>query len=240
MAPAVADLEGGAKSKAYYQLIRFPRQQCKESLMSGLDAATFDAKDLIPQGDMDNRRVWKTAAGDMVTLYYFSKAQPFRATADELASIRAGSRRQASQYGGAIVEVELCAIGGLAEVREILKVPQKPTGMGYLGSLMIPLANTGYMVAVACPERGITGMRDMAIFAQLLDAGDVEFADGAQQPTNWMGDPYDPSITDPPARNRADDEKYDSLFPDHPLSRVRGLLRQIGNSFGISDQAKPG
>jgi hypothetical protein len=112
--------------------------------------------------------------------------------------------------------------------------------MGYLGSFMIPLANSGYMVSVACLERGITGTRDTAIFIRLLDAGDVEFAAGAQQPTNWMGDPYDPSITGPPARNRADDEKYDSLFPDHPLSRVRSLLRQIGNSFGISDQAKPG
>jgi hypothetical protein len=92
--------------------------------MPGIDAATFDAKDLTPQSNADNTRVWKTAAGDMVTLYYFSKPQAFRATADDLVSIRAGSRRQASQYGGAIVEVELCAIGGLAAVREILKVPR--------------------------------------------------------------------------------------------------------------------
>ncbi len=91
------------------------------------------------------------------------------------------------------------------------------------------------MVSVACLERGITGTRDTAIFVRLLDAGDVEFAAGAQQPTNWMGDPYDPSIAGPPARNRAD-----ALFQDHPLSRVRRLLRQIGNAFGISEQAKPG
>ena len=92
--------------------------------MPCIDAATFDAKDLTPQSNADNTRVWKTAADDMVTLYYFPKPQAFRATADDLASIRAGSRRQASQYGGAIVEVELCAIGGLAAVREILKVPR--------------------------------------------------------------------------------------------------------------------
>ena len=72
--------------------------------MPGIDAATFDAKDLTPQSNDGNTRVWTTAAGDMVTLYYFPKPQAFRATADDLASVRAGSRRQASQYGGAIVE----------------------------------------------------------------------------------------------------------------------------------------
>src|SRR5271163_506093 len=83
MAPAVADLAGGAKSKAHCRLIRFRQRQCKESPMPGIDAATFDAKDLTPQSNADNTRVWKTAAGDMVTLYYFSKPQAFRATADD-------------------------------------------------------------------------------------------------------------------------------------------------------------
>ena len=41
--------------------------------MPCIDAATFDAKDLTPQSNADNTRVWKTAAGDMVTLYYFPK-----------------------------------------------------------------------------------------------------------------------------------------------------------------------
>ena len=54
--------------------------------MPCIDAATFDAKDLTPQSNADNTRVWKTAAGDMVTLYYFSKPQAFRATADDLVS----------------------------------------------------------------------------------------------------------------------------------------------------------
>ncbi len=29
-----------------------------------------------------------------------------------------------------------------------------------------------------------------------------------------------------------------SLFPEHPLSRVRGLLRQIGGSVQIADELK--
>ena len=208
--------------------------------MRGLDAVTFDATKLTLQGDQGNSRSWLSAAGDMVTLYDLSKPADFRAIPADLETIRSKSRKQAAQYGGAIVEVELCEIGGMAAVREILKVPQKPTGMGYLGSFMLPCSDSAYLLAVACPERGLTGMRDTAIFAKLMQSGEVKFEEGNEQPTNWMRDPYDAAIVGPPARNRADDEAYDVLFPEHPLSRVRSLLRQIGTSLRISDEATGG
>jgi hypothetical protein len=208
--------------------------------MRGLDAVLFDATNLTLQGDEQNSRVWVTPEQDVVTLYDLHKPAGFQAIAADLASIRAKSRQQAAQYGGAIVEVELCEVAGLAAVREILKVPQKPTGMGYLGSFAIPLPKSAYLLTMACLERGITGTRDTAIFARLLQSGDVKFEDGNQQPIDWMQDPYDSSITGPPARNRADDEAYDGLFPDHPLSRVRRILAQIGNSMRMSDRADGG
>jgi hypothetical protein len=201
---------------------------------------TFDTTNLTLQGDRDNTRVWMSAAGDMVTLYDLSKPADFRAIAADLDFIRGKSRQQAAQYGGAIVEVELCEIGGRAAVREILKIPQKPTGMGYMGSFMLPFPGSAYFIVMACPERGITGVRDTAIFTKLMQSGEVKFPGDDAQPTHWMQDPYDPSITGPPARNRADDESYDSLFPDHPLSRVRSLLRQIGASLRFSDEATNG
>jgi hypothetical protein len=204
--------------------------------MRGLDAITFDTTGLTLRGDDRNSRIWMTDAGDLVTVYDLRKPPGFRAVADDLDSIRAASRRQAAAYGAAIVEVELCSVGGVAAVREILKVPQTPVGMGYLGSFMLPFAESGYLLSVACQERGLTGSRDTAVFARLIRSGEVKFEDGDTQPTNWMRDPYDPSITGPPARNRADDEAYDSLFPDHPLSRVRGLLRQIDNSLRIAHE----
>jgi len=205
--------------------------------MRGLDTITFDATGLTSQGDQQNKRVWTTAPGDMVTLYDLPKPAEYRAVAGNLEAIRAKSRQEATQYGGAIVEVDLCEIGGLAAVREILKIPQKPTGMAYLGSLMLPFPDSAYLLTVACPERGITGMRDMSIFAKLMQSGEVKLEEGAAQPTNWMQDPYDPSIQGPPARNRADDEAYDTLFPDHPLSRVRKLMRQLGGSLRIAGEA---
>jgi hypothetical protein len=95
-------------------------------------------------------------------------------------------------------------------------------------------------LSVAAREKGVTGMRDTAIFAKLMQSGEVAFGEDGESPKNWMADPYDPSIVGVPARNRADDAAYDSLFPDHPLSRVRVLLQQIETSLRISDPASPG
>jgi hypothetical protein len=208
--------------------------------MRGLNAVVFDTKNLRLQSDDGGTRVWVSDAGDTVTLYYLTKRQSLRAVPEELGSIRAASRLQAARYGGAIVEVDLRTLGGTAVVREIVKVPQSPAGMGYLGSFMIPLVDCGYFLSVAAREKGVTGMRDTAIFAKLMQSGEVAFGEDGESPKNWMGDPYDPSIVGVPARNRADDAAYDSLFPDHPLSRVRVLLQQIETSLRISDPASPG
>jgi hypothetical protein len=208
--------------------------------MGGLDAIVFDTKNLTLQSDDGGERVWVSGAGDVVTLYYLTKRQSLRAVPEELDSIRAASRQQAARYGGAIVEVDLCVLNGAAAVREILKMPQNPTGMGYFGSFSIPLADCGYLLSVAGREKGVTGMRDTAIFAKLMQSGEIAFGEEGDSPKNWMGDPYDASIVGVPARNRADDEAYDSQFPDHPLSRVRALLRQIESSLRISDLASPG
>jgi hypothetical protein len=234
----MGDLARSTERQAHRQLTKHSERQGKESLMRGLDSLNFDATNLTLQGDQDNARTWTTPTGDVVALYALGKQTEYRAVAADLDAIRARARQQASQYGGAIVEVELCDIGGVSAVREIVKIPQKPTGMGYMGSFALPMSECAYLISAACRERGITGVRDTAILAKLIQSGEIKFEDGAAGPVGWMQDPYDPSILGPPARNRADEEAYDSLFPEHPLSRVRGLLRQIGGSVQIADELK--
>jgi hypothetical protein len=206
--------------------------------MRSLDSVTFDANGLVPQGDDGNRRLWLTGDGNPVTLYYFSKPSPMSASPQNLDRWRAEMRESSIRRKGAIIEVELRTLDGCAAIHDIAKVPQTPFGMGYLGCVTLPFRDFGYMVAVACRERGITGMRDTAIFAELIRKGEVKLGDGSDHPVGWMQDPYDPSVATPPGRNRSDDERYDARFPDHPLSRVRQLLRQIESMLSLSDEAK--
>jgi hypothetical protein len=180
----------------------------------------------------------------VVTLYYLTKRQSLRAVPEELDSIRAASRQQAARYGGAIVEVDLCMLNGAAAVREILKIPDR---YGLFRLVVDPACRLrllavggGYLLSVPGREKGVTGVRDTAIFAKLMQSGEIAFEEEGDSSKNSMGDPYDPSIVGVPAGNRADDEAYDSQFPDHPLSRVRALMRQIESSLRISGLASPG
>ena len=53
---------------------------------------------------------------------------------------------------------------------------------------------------------------------------------------DWFADPYDPTLEYEVMRNRADDEEWDSQFPDHPLSRLRRNINELGSQTLI---AKP-
>ena len=160
------------------------------------------------------------------------------ASASTLDQWRARCRDSATQSRGAIIEVELRTLDGCAAIHDIMKVPQIPFGMGYLGCISLPFREFGFMITVACKERGTTGARDTSIFAELLQKDEVRFEDGKDQPIGWMQDPYDPAVKTPPGRNRSDDELYDARFPDHPLSQVRGLLRRIETTLRLSDEVK--
>jgi hypothetical protein len=43
----------------------------------------------------------------------------------------------------------------------------------------------------------------------------------------WASDPYDPSFVAPLLSNRSDQEAFDAMFPDHPLTDVRAYLHAI-------------
>jgi len=206
--------------------------------MRSLDSLSFDTAGLALRGDEGNARVWTADAGDPVTLYYFTKPSPMSAAARNLDHWRARAREGVVQRRGAIIEVEMRAVDGCAAIREIVKVPQAPFGMGYLGSLMLPFRDFGYMITIAAPERGITGQRDTAIIGELMQKGEVRFEDGSEQPIGWMTDPYDPAVATPPGRNRSDDAAYDERFPDHPLSRVRRWLLRVESTLRIADEVK--
>lgn len=205
--------------------------------MRSLDSFGFDPAGLALQGDQGNARSWLTSDGDPVTLYHFTRPSPMSAAAANLDAWRARARESVSERGGALVELEPREFGGCAAIREIVKVPQDPFGMGYLGSLMLPFRDFGFMLSIAAPERGVTGQRDTLILNELIQQGEVRFEDGTEQPIGWMADPYDPAIKTPPGRNRSDDIAYDARFPNHPLSRVRRLLRRVAITSWLTDVA---
>jgi len=196
-----------------------------------LDTIAFDTRGFV-ELDAADERVWLTPEDDLISLRYFVPSWEFDAELNELDRFRDRYRSVACSSGSAIVEVDIQHLDGHRAIRSILKVPQQPTGMTYLGSLIVLLRQICGMVKVQCAEHGITGLRDTAVFAELMREGQVIF--GADGPLNWMSDPYDPAIVAPLARNRSEDMTYDARFPDHPLSRARRNLDRIAATLQFS------
>jgi hypothetical protein len=165
-------------------------------------------------------RRWRNEVGDQLTHDFFGIPPDLPAPPSDIEPIRVLYRRQLGASGG-IVQVDAVVVGGLPAITAIFKFPQSPTGMTYLGAITIPFRDCSFVVKWQCPEVGITGVRDAAVFE--LVAPPVDEKSGL--PVGWFADPYEPSYQAPVLRNRADDVEWDARFPHHPLSRLRSYLR---------------
>ena len=74
-------------------------------------------------------------------------------------------------------------------------------------------------------EAGITGARDALVFALLEKQGEIRVRDSI--PEGWVSDPYDPWYTKGVRMNRSEQERFDVLFPAHPLSELRKFVKEI-------------
>ena len=114
------------------------------------------------------------------------------------------------------------------------KEPQRRVGRGhtYRGHLLIPTARGRVELELVAHEGGETGERERAVTAERFSG---------ERPGGWSRDPYgyvyaelppesselDPLPVDLTLRSLADEESYDLLFPDHPLSQVREVLARL-------------
>ena len=206
--------------------------------MRSLDSITFDTGNFIFHGDEDGVRIWYTAEGDGIGLHYFPIPPNIPADLNSLEDVRSAYRKLAAASGNAIIEVESPMVDGCAAVRTIIKVPQQPHGMGYLGSVTLPFRDFSYVIKVQCEELGITGLRDTEVLGELLVTGEVTLdIDGAEgRLIGWMQDPYDASIVSTFARNRAEAQEYDARFREHPLSRLRATLNHVQDTLRVGSE----
>ena len=211
-----------------------------EDRMGNLDSVRFEDEGFSLEGDEGNVRLWYAATGDPVLLYHFPLRPDIEADINSVEDLRAAYRKSLTASGAAMIEVDRLTLDGCDAIRTIIKVPQQPTGMTYLGSITLPFRDFSYVIKVQCEERGVTGWREAEVLGELLGKGEVSLdvaGEGGQIP-GWSRDPYDASIEAPLMRNRAEDEKYDARFPEHPLSRLRRVLHHIQSTLRVAEGVK--
>src|SRR5262249_42944779 len=141
-------------------------------------------------------------------------------------ALRSYCRNLAASNSGGIVSVDAIEVSGVPAFQLIYKREQWPAYI-YTGMLVATVANLQYVLTAVLGEHGTTGVREAVVTAQLAEEGKLEIenfespdASGATgRIKGWFRDPYDPQYRGIVLRSIADDERYDSMFPEHPLSR---------------------
>src|SRR4051794_29219746 len=125
--------------------------------MPSLASVTFDTSTLLPQSADPARKVWFTPAGDGISLNFFDKPPdlpPNLRSPDQLQQFYSSSLQGSP---ATLVETRLTTVAQCPAIRLILKSPQQPHGLTYVGSLTIPFRDFSYVLKVQCQELGPTG-----------------------------------------------------------------------------------
>lgn len=100
------------------------------------------------------------------------------------------------------------------------KVPHwnRPHGLIYTASIIVPRATGAASLLVLCAENGPTGYRDVTVAART--------GIGAAHPPH----PYGPHRASALPYSAADDARWDPEFPDHALTRVRRWFAELART----------
>ena len=213
--------------------------------MQALEAIDFDASgfrleprivdpNLATRGSAGpSLRGWTNDQGDTLTVHFFQippdLPTPFRSVEE----LREFHRPRVTENGGGMISVDVSRERGLFVQSTVWKFPNEPEGAAYVGTLTIPCAQFSYVLKVQCAEQPPVGMRELTIAKEKL-AALGEGADPRLVLKGWAKDPYDPQFLAPTLRNESEDEKYDSRFPSHPLTRCRRTLASLRKSLEIN------
>lgn len=185
--------------------------------------------------------VWTDKDGDLLGVSFLLGKPDIPPLSAGVDALRIYFRKQCADLGNGIVEVDVVTVHGVQCGRLLTKARQQPTGFSFQVTCIVPRQSFSYVIQLQCFEAGMTGWREAAVMMIEQPAPEYEVDPApAARPLfskdislgrlkGWFRDPYDPQFDSIALRTLADQEKYDQMFPSHPLSRARqkfGLVLQ--------------
>jgi len=200
----------------------------------------FDTSDWIETMDSPTRIEWVSA--DKAADLSLDVTQSYWPVDNDQEMVRS-CRALAERNGGGLISAERAQLGPVSGTKLIYKRHLRPRGYVYTGMLIVPTRGFLFVIVMVSGETGMTGVRDALVTGKLAREGKLEFeffespqADHSSgRIKGWFQDPFDPMYKGPVLRTIADDEQYDSLCPNDPLSKVRRSLLKIQTSFGFDN-----
>lgn len=191
--------------------------------MHDLDSIILDTAGWRLQARSDREIAWQNDHGDTMGLFQFPDGLQFDVRLDDVDAIRRVAREQLREVDGCVLEIERVVFQELPALRQLFKF-RVGRSLVYRGSYSLSFRDTAYVIQIDCPMIGTIGVRE-------LIAGERLASEGA--PQKWFADPYDASFEAPLLRAASDDERFDALVPDHPLSRLRSMLSRVSKTTAI-------
>ncbi|MCO8194764.1 MULTISPECIES: hypothetical protein [Anaerofustis] len=95
-------------------------------------------------------------------------------------------------------------------------------GVEYTLNLNIKVNDEVWLINGSFCEEGITGYRDNIIYTTVME--NINLNNPFDE---WMYDPYDKNYIQGYLMNISEKPEYDLMFPEHPLSELRGYIKYI-------------
>lgn len=108
-------------------------------------------------------------------------------------------------------------------IYSIVKSKMESSGMQYILTMHIDMNNSSMNIQANFDEIGMTGVRDSIILTKMINEGKVIPPDMDE----WFKDPYDEKYKTGLLMNISEKPEYDVMFPEHPLSEARLLIKFI-------------
>src|SRR5947209_6767947 len=206
----------------------------KQVLTIQLDRAGWEP---IPSATLTGAPSWHNVAKDTMRVIVGDLPPAFPAL-DDLEAVRRYMRQRINGMGGAVISCDVIEVVGQRAIRSIWKHrSNRGKALSFSARITLPHERSLIEVTITGTEPPLTGVREVLIFqglmasatpaqAAILSAGGI--------PREWRFERYEPDTRPGFAYLVSDAEEYDERVPQHPLSRVRRLLRRQEKHFSVS------
>ncbi len=162
------------------------------------------------------------ATRDIVTLSYIDLVPDLPAPLADIDTMRRRLTELQAEFG-CLIEAHTLTVDSQPALLRLEKFPlaDQETGLGFTAGIIVPKASCSAIVKIMCPETGRSGVREAAVVPK------VGFAN------MFPPHPYAPGVKGKLPYNVADDARWDSQFPNHPLSRARRWISHLSRTARI-------
>ena len=190
-----------------------------------INSITFPTFDWEIVKDDNYFKQWINKEQTVALSINFFDSKPDLPYLNEIDVVREFYRQELSAHNGGLIEVNIKKIESYKTIKTIFKIAQEPTGISYLASLTFPFKNYSFVVKIQSLEHGMTGLREAQILDSVLENEQVTLS--GDEMIGWSKDPYKSDFNKGLLMNLSEQEIYDSLYPNHALSKARKLINTI-------------